>query len=192
LDKQGIAFPVEESHFNGLIEQFLKKYPKHEANIGFRFGRVIFTMITAKTPVFEWMPSSAKSPEDWQEWVDYQISIAPTSMKSMIQTSPAWSEIPTEKALVRGAFQGIIISIIFSLIITLIVTKNIIITFVAIWCVTVIILSITTFMQWNGQQLGQDESIAVVMLIGFSVDYVLHLSTDYMHSAAKSRFDKMR
>ena len=30
------------------------------------------------------------------------------------------------------------------------------------------------------------------MLIGFAVDYVLHLNTDYMHSAAKSRFDKMR
>ena len=30
------------------------------------------------------------------------------------------------------------------------------------------------------------------MLIGFAVDYVLHLNTDYMHSAAKTRFDKMR
>ena len=30
------------------------------------------------------------------------------------------------------------------------------------------------------------------MLIGFAVDYVLHLSTDYMHSAGETRHDKMR
>ena len=30
------------------------------------------------------------------------------------------------------------------------------------------------------------------MLIGFAVDYVLHLGTDYMHSTNKTRFEKMR
>jgi predicted RND superfamily exporter protein len=30
------------------------------------------------------------------------------------------------------------------------------------------------------------------MLIGFAVDYVLHLGTDYMHSNNKTRFEKMR
>ena len=92
----------------------------------------------------------------------------------------------------KGAYQGIIISICFAFVISLFVTKNMITSVLSIWCVSVVIVSVITFMQWNGQQFGQDESIAVVMLIGFSVDYVLHLSTDYMHSAAKSRFDKMR
>ena len=32
----------------------------------------------------------------------------------------------------------------------------------------------------------------MVMLIGFAVDYVLHLGTDYMHSLAPTRFEKMR
>ena len=74
----------------------------------------------------------------------------------------------------------------------MIVTGNIITSLVSIWCVCVIIFSIITFMHWNGQQFGQDESIAVVMLIGFAVDYVLHLGTDYMHSSNKTRFEKMR
>ena len=30
------------------------------------------------------------------------------------------------------------------------------------------------------------------MLIGFAVDYVLHLGTDYMHSLAPTRFEKMK
>jgi len=110
----------------------------------------------------------------------------------MKQTSVVWPQIPVEKAFVRGAFQGIIASIIFSFIILMVVTRNFVTSIVSIFCVTVIILSIITFMHWNGQQFGSDESIAVVMLIGFAVDYVLHLGTDYMHSSQATRFERMR
>ena len=44
----------------------------------------------------------------------------------------------------------------------------------------------------KGWALGTAESISVVILIGFSVDYVIHLSADYMHSPQKSRHDKMK
>lgn len=44
----------------------------------------------------------------------------------------------------------------------------------------------------KGWQLGVSESISVVILIGFSVDYVIHLSADYMHSSFESRHDKMQ
>jgi predicted RND superfamily exporter protein len=113
-------------------------------------------------------------------------------MKNILQTSDTWIEIPSEKAFVKGAFQGIVASIIFSFIVLMIVTRNLITSFASIFCVTVIIFSIITFMHWNGQQFGSDESIAVVMLIGFAVDYVLHLGTDYMHSLAPTRFEKMK
>ena len=49
-----------------------------------------------------------------------------------------------------------------------------------------------TFMVWNGQKMGVNQSLALVMLVGFSVDYVLHLGTDYMHSPGEKRDDKMR
>ena len=74
----------------------------------------------------------------------------------------------------------------------MIVTLNPITSLSAILCVSMVITSLVTFMHWNGQQFGSDESIAVVMLVGFAVDYVLHLSTDYMHSLAPKRGEKMR
>ena len=40
--------------------------------------------------------------------------------------------------------------------------------------------------------MGVSESISVVILIGFSVDYVIHLAADYTHCAFKSRHDKMQ
>lgn len=140
--------------------------------------------IKAKTKIYFWNPSSVKEPEleNWQNFLQKQKDLAPPEMKGMQQTSMSWIGIPVEEAFVRGAFQGIIASISFAFVVLMITTRNLITSLVSIFCVTVIILSIITFMHWNGQQFGQDESIAVVMLIGFAVDYVLHLGTDYMHS----------
>jgi predicted RND superfamily exporter protein len=39
---------------------------------------------------------------------------------------------------------------------------------------------------------GTSESISVVVLIGFSVDYILHFSAEYMHSKEDTRDLKMR
>ena len=47
-------------------------------------------------------------------------------------------------------------------------------------------------MHMNGKKLGTAESISLVVLIGFSVDYIVHLSADYMHSAHPGRYEKMK
>jgi predicted RND superfamily exporter protein len=69
----------------------------------------------------------------------------------------------------------------------MLVTRHLVTSLCSIYCVVIIITSIITFMHWDGQQFGSHQSIAVVMLIGFSVDYVLHLSTDFMHSSQPTR-----
>ena len=56
----------------------------------------------------------------------------------------------------------------------------------------VVIVSVLAVMQIQGWEIGISESIAMVILIGFSVDYVVHLSADYMHSAQLTRSGKMK
>jgi protein dispatched 1 len=186
----------DEAKFIEYVKLFLKTQEgkKFEDQVVVRDDRVRFTWISAKTKCYSWNPSTVKQPQldKWQNFVDEQEKSAPATMKGMLQSSDAWPGIPVEKAFVKGAFQGIIASICFSFLVLMIVTRNPITSIVSIFCVTVIILSIVTFMHWNGQQFGNDESIAVVMLIGFAVDYVLHLGTDYMHSLAATRHDKMK
>jgi predicted RND superfamily exporter protein len=44
------------------------------------------------------------------------------------------------------------------------------------------------FQDW---ELGVAESMGIVILIGFSVDYVVHLSSHYIHSPHGKRFNRM-
>ena len=80
---------------------------------------------------------------------------------------------------------------VFAFIILLIATRNYIISILSIVCVGVVIVSCIAVMHLNGQELGTSESISLVILIGFSVDYTVHLANDYVHSSKETRFDKM-
>jgi len=58
--------------------------------------------------------------------------------------------------------------------------------------VVFIVTTVVSVMVFQGWQLGISESIGVVILIGFSVDYVVHLSSHYIHSAQKERGNRMQ
>lgn len=100
--------------------------------------------------------------------------------------------MPTEVMFVKSVIQGILIAIAFSFIIMMITTWNVLQSLIAILCVAMVISSITAIMTLNGQELGVSESISVVTLIGFSIDYILHYSADYIHSKEATRDLKMR
>lgn len=104
----------------------------------------------------------------------------------------AWVWMPSEKAFVSSAIQGIVIAMVFAFIVLLLATKNLVQASVSLLCVAIIIVWVVGIMVMKGWQLGVSESISVVILIGFSVDYVIHLSADYMHSSFQSRHDKIQ
>ena len=84
------------------------------------------------------------------------------------------------------------IATIFAFIVLLAATGNIIQAILSLLCVAIVIVSVLAIMQFQGWEIGISECIAMVVLIGFSVDYVVHLSADYMHSAHKTRNDRMK
>lgn len=100
--------------------------------------------------------------------------------------------MPSEDEFTKGAIQGIILALTFSAVVILISTQNIINTFICIFCVGMVILSILGIYYARGYEFGTNESLAVVVLIGFAVDYIIHYSAEYMHSMEDNRQDKMR
>mmetsp|Transcript_26883 Transcript_26883/g.40976 ORF Transcript_26883/g.40976 Transcript_26883/m.40976 type:complete len:150 (-) Transcript_26883:58-507(-) len=84
------------------------------------------------------------------------------------------------------------IATLFAFFILIIATGNVVQAAMSLICVVTVIVSELAIMFLKGWEIGVTESIAMVILIGFSVDYVVHLSADYMHSAHTSRNAKMK
>ena len=96
----------------------------------------------------------------------------------------------SEKAFYDGVLQGVSISAVLAFSIMLISTQNVLIALYAIISVAWIVLVVVGFMVMNGYQLGVSESIAMVIIIGFSVDYVVHLGAHYVHKKSPDRTDR--
>lgn len=101
--------------------------------------------------------------------------------------------MPTERAFVSNALEGIAISVAFSFIVLLLTSHNIITSFFSMLSIMGVIFSVITVMVFAGYELGVSESIALVIVIGLSVDYVVHLANHYIESVAyPERYDKVR
>ena len=76
---------------------------------------------------------------------------------------------------------GVSISGCLAFLILLIATRNVMISFFAIKSVMFIMMCVVAVMVLQDWQLGVSESVAMVIIIGFSVDYVVHLAAHYVH-----------
>lgn len=95
-----------------------------------------------------------------------------------------------ERAFYSGAKQGMVIGGALAFAILLIATRNILISLYAVKTVALIVMCVTAAMVLAGWELGVSESTAMVIIIGPSVDYVVHLAAHYVHSRAYKRSDK--
>lgn len=94
----------------------------------------------------------------------------------------------SEEAFFTNALGGMGLAIVFACIVIFIATRNWIITIFAIHCVGFICGAEMSLQVLRGYEMGVAESIGTILVIGFSVDYVVHLAAHYVHSAAPTRF----
>ena len=61
-------------------------------------------------------------------------------------------------------------------------------------CMTIglIVINVVAIVIYNQWELGSGESVAVVICIGFAVDYVVHLASHYVHSKHKGRHERIQ
>ncbi|CAD7699178.1 unnamed protein product [Ostreobium quekettii] len=104
----------------------------------------------------------------------------------------AWVWLFSQESLVDSAIQGIFIVFAIAFVILNVASGNVIISIIAITTVagivaTVMGVCVSAMMGW---EFGVAESIVSVILIGFSMDYSLHLADSYIESERTSRMDR--
>lgn len=98
----------------------------------------------------------------------------------------------TELILVSNALTGMIYSALFALFILVIATQNWILAIYSTICVVGIVISTLGSCKFMGWDLGINETIACTMVIGLSVDYVIHLCNGYIESPLNDRNNRMK
>ncbi len=114
-------------------------------------------------------------------------------MDKCIQTAEGiWAWMQSEDAFFKNAIQGMLLALFFCFLVLLIATMNIVIATYATICVGCIILCVMGVMEMAGWAFGVIESLSCVILIGFSVDYIVHLANHYVETPFSDRYNRVR
>lgn len=101
-----------------------------------------------------------------------------------------WAWLHLRRIFVTNAIEGIVISISFAFIILTITTRNVKISLIATGCISCIILMLMGSIVIMGGKFGLVESTCVIVFIGISVDYVVHICHCYIHSIELDRLNR--
>jgi hypothetical protein len=195
--RHGLVYPtsangVTKSQFLDRLKTFRKTTtPGNETTkswkttIGFIDGQLKFVRIPFTSTMVRLKPVLLKEPlyEYLEKIVEEKKEDLPEGLKYLFQEGGyyGWVWMITQRQLVTSMMTGMAICFPIALGVLLIATGNVLVSIyatVSIGCIVCSVLGFTRlFMNWD---LGIAESIAGIIVIGFSVDYVVHLAHMYM------------
>merc|ERR1719242_845816 len=130
--------------------------------------------------------------DDYDDWISTNKENCPDNLCTYMGNSCfRWWILATEAAFISSALSGIVIALPLAFVVLLISTRNWIISIFAILDVLGVISGELCVMYIAGWKFGLTESIACIMVIGFSVDYVVHLGNSYLESNGESRMERL-
>uniref|UniRef100_A0A7S0ZFC8 SSD domain-containing protein n=1 Tax=Timspurckia oligopyrenoides TaxID=708627 RepID=A0A7S0ZFC8_9RHOD len=131
--------------------------------------------------------------EQWSEAISAFNEENPEGVNKAFSSGGFWWPFTiTQVVLVDSCFQGLGLAIGIACIVLLLSTLNVIACFVSTFCIGGIVTSVLGSVYLFGWQLGLIETVAAVIVVGFSVDYVVHLANAYVESKHHTRFKRMR
>jgi len=131
--------------------------------------------------------------DSWDAWIDEFSADCPDSVCSYVENvSLRWCWLQSQTAFVQSAVQGILIAMPLAFIILLLSTRNWIMAVFAVFDIIGIMLCELAIMFLLGWKFGVSECVAIVIIIGFSVDYVVHLANAYLESTATDRVSRLK
>lgn len=118
--------------------------------------------------------------EKWDNFTKLWQAKLPVTAKSLFQTSyDAWGWIPSQKSIQEDSINGVIIAACFSFIIILLSSQNIVITILCILVLFSVFVTLLGLMNAFSWDLGLIEVLLLVVVLGLSVDSIVHMAHDY-------------
>merc|ERR1711871_1862197 len=164
-------------------------------HIGMIEGKLKYVSLRFKSTMQHSQPSAITSSlyDYMEDFMEKRNSVAPGGVnKGYHCDGGVFTWMFTQKGLVQNVFSGLAICFPAAFIVLLLATHNLYLALCAITTVAGIVgcvLGVCKFYyDWG---LGVAESIAAVIVIGFSVDFTVHLAHMYVESESETRGERM-
>jgi hypothetical protein len=137
--------------------------------------------------------------EEWEEVLDdvnkltEDTAIGPAFQVSGTRTGRGnkWIFMTVQEAYVRMALIGAGAGLAIATGVLFLATRNVLMTVACIGTILAALVCVVGTIVAMGWQLGSNESLSIMVLTGFAVDYVVHLSHAYMESKSLDRLDRV-
>ncbi|XP_028396305.1 protein dispatched homolog 3-like [Dendronephthya gigantea] len=133
---------------------------------------------------------------EWESFVKDQMKEMPPSCRQGFQATVdarnAWHWIKVQQILVRNAVQGIVLGLCLALVILTVATMNWMISLLATLTIGLITCCVVGVIPMAGWKLGILESLNLTLVVGLSVDYVVHLAQGYVTAQATGRLERVQ
>jgi hypothetical protein len=150
------------------------------------------TVATTTSPATESAKALAKERAFWVAWFANVTKDAPASLgldKGFV-TSRTWALLDTEAELMTNAWSALGASLFCAFFVVLVAAQSATLAFLATVSVGAVAASFVAFLVMNGWRMGVAESTCVTVLVGLSLDYVLHVAGAYAEAPEETLSDK--
>jgi len=185
---------LSREHFLGNLSEYRSSDPigtdtlsrsEKQRLIGFVDGNLRYVRIDAVSTMLEStatidLEGGRGRVDDMTEEINSQ---APPGMDNSFGTAFVFVWVETELGIVQGFFLGLALCFPVAFLVLIVATSNTVVSFYAIISIGFIVSTVLGVAQWNGWSLGIAEAISSVIVIGFSVDYVIHLGHVFVDAA---------
>ncbi|GAB0489956.1 hypothetical protein MMPV_001183 [Pyropia vietnamensis] len=112
---------------------------------------------------------------------------APVGVARPYAVNDGWAFAVAQDELVLGAQRGAGLSLGVGLLVLIASTRHLYVSVLAILCVGGVVVNVLGLANLLGWRLGVSESVAATIVVGFSLDYILHMAIDFtVHSGRAS------
>ncbi|XP_050405808.2 protein dispatched homolog 3 [Patella vulgata] len=184
--------------FNGLIGEQEGPYstsiiPVPNVKVGNKIKSLSIELILTINPLTTGFKDGITLVEAWEDFMIEQKSTMPASLQGGFQVGwKVWHWFYVQRVLYENAIMGILLGLGLTTIILLISIQNIITSLLAsvtIVMVTICVIGVIPLLGWK---LGVLVSLNMCLVVGLSVDYVVHLAEGYTMSKHKDRKSRVQ
>jgi hypothetical protein len=189
----GDAYPTGSAMLP-WVRAFREAVPQSAPSFGVVGGRLAFMVLPFTTTLLKNQPAGVRETvyDVLVAFTDKLNAAAPTGVNNVFADGGRqFTWMRTEQGLLTGMFTGLQICFPVAFLVLLSATKNVILSVYSVISIASIVVCVLGFVQNTmGWELGVAESIAAVIVIGFSVDYVVHLGHMYYDCKDPSRVQR--